>query len=98
MKHTLLWAVPLGILLVVLAEWALLANPGGRLVGLVLLSVLLGFIGVFALAPVTLAAGATSRAAISCRRGTEEDDADRRRRIAATMRAYEAALEKHAST
>ncbi|MEU8799540.1 hypothetical protein [Spirillospora sp. NPDC048819] len=60
MKHTLLWTVPLGLLLIVLAEWALLANPGGRLVGLVLLSVLLGFIGVFALAPVTLAAGAVA--------------------------------------
>ncbi|QKW38321.1 hypothetical protein HUT06_33515 [Actinomadura sp. NAK00032] len=58
MKITLLWAVPLGILAVVAAEWALLANPGGRLVGLVLLAVLLGFIGVFALAPVTLAVGA----------------------------------------
>ncbi|SFP25676.1 hypothetical protein SAMN04489713_112305 [Actinomadura madurae] len=60
MKHTLLWAAPLGVLLFALAEWALLANPGGRLVGLVLLSILLGFIGVFALAPVTLAAGAVA--------------------------------------
>lgn len=58
MKVTLLLTIPLGILLLVAAEWALLANPGGRLVGLVVLAVLLGFIGVFVLAPVTLAAGA----------------------------------------
>lgn len=58
MKITLLWMIPLGVLLAGLAEWALLANPGGRLVGLVLLAVLLGFIGVFALAPITLATGA----------------------------------------
>ena len=60
MKRTLLWAVPLAIPLFVLAEWALLANPGGRLVGLVLLSILLGFVGVFVLAPVTLVTGAVA--------------------------------------
>ncbi|MEO3827430.1 hypothetical protein [Actinomadura sp. B10D3] len=60
MKQTLLWTVPLGILLFGVTEWALLANPGGRLVGLVLLSILLGFVGVFALAPVTFAAGAVA--------------------------------------
>ena len=60
MRRSLLWIVPPGILLFVLAEWALLASPGGRLVGLVLLSILLGFIGVFALAPVTVAVGAVA--------------------------------------
>ncbi|XRQ12178.1 hypothetical protein ACN3XK_15170 [Actinomadura welshii] len=60
MKRTLLWAVPLGVLLLVVAEWALLANPGGRLVGLVVLSVLLGFAGVFLLAPVTFLTGAVA--------------------------------------
>ncbi|GAA0563598.1 hypothetical protein [Actinomadura livida] len=60
MKPILLWAVPLGILLLALAEWVLLVNPGGRLAGLVLLSILLGFAGVFVLAPVTVAAGAVA--------------------------------------
>ncbi|MEU8346438.1 hypothetical protein AB0C74_32485 [Spirillospora sp. NPDC048832] len=58
MKVTLLWAIPLGILLVAVTEWALLKNPSGRLVGLIVLAVLLGFIGVFLLAPVTVAVGA----------------------------------------
>jgi hypothetical protein len=59
-KRTLLWVVPLGVLLLVLAEWVLLANPWGRLIGLVLLSLLLGIVGVFVLAPVTVAAGAAA--------------------------------------
>jgi len=60
MKITLLWAILLGVLLVVVTEWALLTHPGGRLAGLIVLAVLLGFLGVFALAPVTFAAGAVA--------------------------------------
>ncbi|MFB4306786.1 hypothetical protein [Actinomadura sp. GTD37] len=60
MKLNLLWIVPLGILLAVAAEWALLANPGGRLIGLVVLALSLGFAGMFTLAPITVAVGAAA--------------------------------------
>jgi hypothetical protein len=52
------WKILAGISLTVVVEWALLANPGGRLIGLVVLAVLLGFAGLFALAPFTFAVGA----------------------------------------
>ncbi|TDD79514.1 hypothetical protein E1293_23245 [Actinomadura darangshiensis] len=38
-----MWKIPVGVLLLGLAEWGLLAAPSTRLIGMVLLAVLLGF-------------------------------------------------------
>lgn len=49
MKRGLWWKIPAAVLLTGLAEWGLLAYPGTRLVGLVVLSVLLGVFLTFSL-------------------------------------------------